>query len=452
MSHRERRFSAVFVLLVGLAPRSSAVAQNKAAPRLHLADYDAELRLRGDRVDVDAMVERLGDLGVTTYYWLVWHKATDWDDLKLFLPKAAKAGIDVWVYLAPPSECPPKFGDRFSEPYRLDYVRWGEEIAKLSLAHQNLTAWVMDDFGVNHDLFTPAYVRQMQTKAKAVNPRLAFFPLLYFRQIQPKFVHDYREVVDGVVVAYLQEMREIERTWDMFNDADVPGKTELRYPWEKPSRPGDHVTVSQTAKVLPANRYEVRFRQRDSITGPTVGYHYKQLLIGGEVAWEEDVAGGTTDWHDVDVDVTAHVRGKSDVTLAFRLFDKKGVSNYAVEWQVTDLRTEHLRLAADLSKSQTWKVRRQGAFETGFGAPAKQGKRRFHVPFISMTAAHAHEFSMRHGDPASPERIAEKLALSLEAYRQGKCDGVVTYCLDKRNDSSTFPFARELFLKYRKRQ
>ena len=30
------------------------------------------------------------ELGVTSYYWLVWHAATDWDDLKLFLPKAAR--------------------------------------------------------------------------------------------------------------------------------------------------------------------------------------------------------------------------------------------------------------------------------------------------------------------------------------------------------------------------
>ena len=71
--------------------------------RQHLADYDAELRRADGRVDTDAMVTRLKELGVTTYYWLIWHAPTDWDDLKLFLPKAREAGIEVWVYLVPPS-------------------------------------------------------------------------------------------------------------------------------------------------------------------------------------------------------------------------------------------------------------------------------------------------------------------------------------------------------------
>jgi len=60
-----------------------------SAPELfrgHLADYDSELRGPDGRVDIGAMVTRLRALGVTTYYWLIWHAATDWDDLKLFLP------------------------------------------------------------------------------------------------------------------------------------------------------------------------------------------------------------------------------------------------------------------------------------------------------------------------------------------------------------------------------
>lgn len=86
-----------------------------------LADYDAELRRPDGRVDVDAMAARLKELGVTSYYWLIWHAATDWDDLKLFLPKAAQAGIAVTVYLVPPSESPPQYGSQYSEPFRLDY-------------------------------------------------------------------------------------------------------------------------------------------------------------------------------------------------------------------------------------------------------------------------------------------------------------------------------------------
>ena len=121
------------------------------------------------------MVTRLKELGVTTYYWLIWHAATDWDDLKLFLPKAAEAGIEVWVYLVPPSESPPKYGSQYSEPFRLDYHRWAEEIARLSLQHPNLTAWVIDDFYANHEFFTPAYLREMQARSKAHQPATWLF-------------------------------------------------------------------------------------------------------------------------------------------------------------------------------------------------------------------------------------------------------------------------------------
>ena len=416
--------------------------------RHHLADYDAELRLPNGRVDTDAMVKRLMELGVTTYYWLIWHRTTDWDDLKLFLPKASRAGIEVWVYLVPPSESPPKFGRRFSEPFRLDYHRWAVEIARLSLQHPNLTAWVIDDFYGNHKFFTPAYLRELRVKSKAVNPRLAFLPLMYFPDLGPEFMEDYCDVIDGVVVAYLQDREEIDRTWAILNGAPIPPHREISYPWDKPSRAGDYGMASQSAKVLPAKGYRIQFLESDDFTGPTAGYHYKQLLIDGTVVWEEDVAGGTNAWHKVAVDVTQHVRGKPQITVAFRLFDKKAVGNFGVHWRVGELQVENLQLAADLSKPEKWQVSQQGAFESGFRSPAKTAERRLHIPFISMTAADKHEFQMRHGAPATPERIAQQLRISLQAWRDGKCDGVVTYCLDKWPKSKTFPPVQKQFLQF----
>ncbi len=443
-------------VMIGLmsltVPAREFPAQELPAPargselfRCHLADYDSELRRPDGRVDIDAMVTRLKELGVTTYYWLCWHASTDWDDLKGFLPKAAQMGVEVWVYLVPPSESPPKYADRYSEPFRLDYQRWAEEIARLSLQYSNLTAWVIDDFYANRQFFTPVYLREMQARAKRLNSRLAFLPLMYFDEIQPKFVADYREVIDGVVVAYLQDRDEIERTWAVLNDADLAQPSELSYPPDTPSKPGDFVAARQSAHALPADRYVLTFRERDTFTGPTAGYHFKQLLADGAIVWEQDVAGGPAGWRTITVDLTERVRGKTEVTLAFRLFDKKGVSNFGVRWRLRDLHVESLRLGANLNEPQKWKVDRQGAFEAGFGSVVKPGQRRFHIPFISMTAGDAGEFRQRHGDPATPERIAEYLRMSLQAWRDGKCDGVVTYCLDKRPQSKAFPLAQELF-------
>ena len=63
-----------------------------------------------------------------------------------------------------------------------------------------------------------------------------------------------------------------------------------------PSRAGDFVIAGQSAKVLPADRYLLHFRERDNFSGPTAGYHFKQLLVDGLVLWEEDVAGGVAGW------------------------------------------------------------------------------------------------------------------------------------------------------------
>jgi len=407
-----------------------------------IADYNAEIRRAGGRVDIDAMVARLSLLRINTYFWLIWHASTDWDDLKLFLPEAAKANINVWVYLVPPSESPPRTG-LYSEPFRLDYFRWAEEIAKLSLRYPNLTAWVIDDFYYDRKLFTTQYVHEMQRKAKQINSSLAFLPLMYFPQMTPDFINQYRDVIDGVVVAYPQDEVEIEVAWMILNNVfrTMPGQ--IRFPKLTPSQMGDFVTISQTAAVEPANRYFISFREQDDFTGETAGYHFKQLLVDDVVVWEQDVAGGTPKWHEVVVDVKKHVEDKDVVRISFRLLDKKGVSNFGVRWLLHDVEVKGLQPAADLSEPQNWQVSKRGAFEAGFGdeIKVKAGSRQFHLPFIVMTAASVGAFRKRHGEPATPEHIAQWLEMCLQTFKAGKCDGVVTYCLDKRPHSPTFQAA-----------
>jgi hypothetical protein len=280
---------------------------------------------------------------------------------------------------------------------------------------------------------------------------LAFLPSMYFNEISPKFTEDYLEEIDGVVVAYLQDRDEIERTWAILNDATIAPPSELSYPYNTPSKAGDFVMVSQTAKVLSTDQYVITFRERDDFTGQTSGYHFKQLLVDGTVVWDQDVAGGSPTWRKITVDVTDQVRGKASVTIAFRLLDKKGVSNFGVRWRLTELQAEGLQLTVGITEPTKWHVDRQGAFETGFGEAPKAGRRRFHIPFVSMTAANQAEFRQRHGDPATPERVAEYLRTCLQAWQDGKCDGVVTYCLDKRPQSRTFPLIRDLFQQYGRR-
>jgi hypothetical protein len=441
-----RWLSILAIVLAGLAALGQHEPATISPP--HLADYSAELRRPDGRVNTEAMAQRLKDLGVTTYYWLVAHAATDWEDLKLFLPKAAQAHIQVWMYLVPPSESAPRQGNLYPEPFRLDYPRWAEEIARLSLLHTNLTGWVIDDFYENHALFSPAYVGELQRRAKRLNPRLTFLPLMYFGEIKRQFVEDYLKVIDGVVVAYPQSRDEIERAWAILHDMPGANRGELSFPDFTTSQPGDFVTASQPARVLAGPPQRLRFRERDNYNGPTAGYHFKQLLMGGAVVWEEDVAGGTNDWRDIVLDVTGQVRGKTNVLIGLRLLDKQGVGNFGVRWEIAELRAEGLQLGAELSEPQAWQVARRGAFDAGFGDRIAKPRHRFHVPFMVMTAAQDIEFRLRHGDPASPERIASWLRMSLQAWQEGKCDGVVTYALDKSPQSPTFPLAQKLFREF----
>ncbi|MCX5660488.1 MAG: hypothetical protein NTW19_12305 [Planctomycetota bacterium] len=439
--------------LLAAAPAAAAPAQTPATKpaaavspiRNILADYDDELRGPDKRVDADAMAARLKELGVNTYFWLIWHAPTDWDDLKLFLPKAAKEGIDVWVYLVPASESPPRTG-LWSEPFRLDFNKWAEEIAKLSLQHPNLKAWVVDDFTGN---FKPEDVRGMQARAKAINPRLAFLPLLYYegRILSRPFIEDYHDIIDGAVIAYPKDRGDIERAYSALNDGPIAVGNELFHPWKHPAAAGDFVMASRTVKVLPGGKQVVRFRERDDFTGPTAGHHFKQLLVDGQVVWDQDIAGGKDDWSPVEVDVSEAAKGKTEVTISLRLFAKKGCGDFGVRWLVEDLKAEGLETGKDLGAPEQWKATKQGGYETGFGGLPKPADRRFSLPLIVMTAASASEFGDRHGN-ATPARVAEWLRMSLEAFRDGKCAGVVTYCLDKRPDSAYFEPAKKLFQEF----
>lgn len=217
------RFLALAALLgaMGLtaAPSQRAVAADRISGMV--ADYSggntigAELREKMPRadgyrhIDVETTIRKLQELNVNSYLFLIWRSPTDWGDLARFLPKARKAGIDVWVYLVPPSECfAAGTPDRCSFPYKTDYVAWARAIANLSLQHDNLAGWMIDDFGHNLDgsgrkpSFTQAYLSQVVTAAKQINPDLPFLPLLYTYQVTKDFLDKYAPLIDGVTLAY----------------------------------------------------------------------------------------------------------------------------------------------------------------------------------------------------------------------------------------------------------
>lgn len=69
----------------------------------------------------------------------------------------------------------------------------------------------------------------------------------------------------------------------------------------------------------------------DSYTGATSSYCFKQVLIDGQVVWEEDVAGAEGGWLHAQADITNNIAGKSQFSLALRLHHKKAVSDFPVD-------------------------------------------------------------------------------------------------------------------------
>ncbi|MCE5239087.1 hypothetical protein LLH23_11395 [bacterium] len=435
-------------VIVAVAVLVSLNAYATELPKMVLGDYDAELRGADGRVDIPLMIQRLQDMGANTYMWLIWHKPTDWEDLQAFLPEAQKANIQVWAYLCPHTE--QGFGGLWSEPYRLDFMKWAEEIAKLSVKYPNLVGWVIDDFwyNVNDKAFSPEIIKQMQSTAKAINPELRFYPLLYFRQIGPIFAQKLAPLVDGVVIAYHQSREEIEAALPFLDDTyTVPPGLSVIYPPTTPSSPGDLGMVTQTAGVLGDKKPVVRFHYKDSCDGPTAGYHVMQLRVDGKVAWSEDVAG--TDNGQAEVDLSPFTQGNAHVVLALGVYEAKGVTEYAVTVELSDLQVEGLQMNADLGRERSWQTRTAGKFAVHHG-PKQLGQNRYKLPLIVMPAGSRGEYKHRYNEDATPENITARTRQALEMVGDGRVIGAVIYCLDKTKASPDLPAVRKLFDEFRK--
>lgn len=168
----------------------------------------AGLRYKRDGApDVDATLAHLQRLGVNVYTYLIASRsAQELAALAEFCQKAEKIGIEVWVYLVPPSEAPVNRDRPISErrypPFDMDYLKWSEAVARTSLDHPNLTLWMIDDFDGNLRFFTLDYTRQIYEQSKSINPRLLFGVCVYHESL-PSFIKaGYLDYVDALLWGY----------------------------------------------------------------------------------------------------------------------------------------------------------------------------------------------------------------------------------------------------------
>ncbi len=425
--------TAAWALALAALPCLTATARAQPPPvPPFIGDYDNEPRRADGHVDSQRLIRQLRQMHANTYFWLVWHAETDWEDLREFLPLARAAGISVWVYLVPHSESGPPYA--YSEPFRLDYVRWAQEIAKLSLEHENLPGYVIDDFGLNisPDRFSPEYIQQMVEAGKAINPRLKFYPLLYF-PMSNRLMAVLGPLVDGVVAAYPESRDQIEEALTFLNDEySVPPGLAVIYPNSTRSKPDDQGLVTQEAEVLDAANARVSFWYQDDYDGSTAGYHVMRMTVDDRVVWEEDAGG--RDQGQVTVDLSQAVAGKERVRLGFGVYEQQGVNEYALVAGFSDLRIEGLKLAQpDFSASPAWRQEILGAFTIEF-TPGDTGQGRWRLPLIIMPCGFRSEYVGRYTDEPTPANITRRVRMCLGFVERGEAEGVVLYCLDKTED------------------
>jgi hypothetical protein len=179
---------------------------------------EAQPRADGYRhIDTPKLIARLERANANLYLFQIWNSPTDWQDLtEEFAPAAQEAGIQVWPYIVPPSECqyydadgdplPPLQRGRCSQPYGLDYVRWAEEVAKLSARYPVVSGWAIDDFhlGQNGQTFTPEYMQRMEDAQDAIKPGLEFYTTAYLNAAtDDTFLAKYAPYISGIIYPYL---------------------------------------------------------------------------------------------------------------------------------------------------------------------------------------------------------------------------------------------------------
>jgi hypothetical protein len=228
----------------GLAPASSPLDASGLRGTMiggnTYGDQVREAKPRADgyrHIDTPKLIAKLERTNANLYLFQIWNSPTDWEDLtEEFAPAAQAAGIQVWPYIVPPSECqyfgadgsplPPLQRGRCSQPYGLDYVRWAEEVAKLSVKYPVVSGWAIDDFhiGQNSQTFTPEYMQQIKDAQDAVRPGLEFYTTAYLSAAtDDAFLAKYAPYITGIIYPYLGlrsnlvDASEVGQTVDMID-------------------------------------------------------------------------------------------------------------------------------------------------------------------------------------------------------------------------------------------
>jgi hypothetical protein len=444
--------SAIYLVLTQSAPDTNVppVVTPRLSGKPVYADYSnaggglKEPAPRADgftHVDTPTLIQKLLAGHIKTYAFLVWSARTDWDDFRLeFLPAAQAAGIDVWLYLTPPTENSPPAN---YTPFAEDYYSWLTESAALAQKYPALKAVVIDDFNSNLGLFTPDYVRLITSAAHAIDSNLLFMVINYdltkgwaspTSYVSPAFMKSYGPYCGAVILPYLNWATNADFSNEPLqlahNSGIINGRLAqflVNFPGGRPSAAGDYASVSQiltNAAGFPDAPYPFTFRVSGYPTAASPGFHQLQVLVDGNVVWSKDIT-ASYGVQDVTTNLQAWIAGKTSATLTVRVYEQNGVSSYRI-------------LSSWILPGGPWTQTETGAFagrSTYFPAQSNN------VPMVVMI----YDWMYKVGGDNTSNYVYNANVIARNAVAAGQAAGIVQFQMDKNPGSPLYPIIQQLY-------
>ena len=422
-----------------------------------MGDFARVIRQADGHIDTAATISRLQAANVKSYMYLIYGSTAeiDWNDFIAttgFMDAAQTAGIDVYVYLMPPTEGGP------TAPYNKkgtsqDYVNWADAIGSKAQTYSRLKGIVMDDFPLNLVYFTPAVVDSMMTAAHAKCPRLSFQVIDYFTNSADRghFMFDYADHIDGIIFPY-KDLDNLANLNDQIKSArgmmdNVTDYYSISFPAGTQSAAGDYGRISQTVSVTPNQaEYRISFYHFGLALYTLQGYHFKRFLIDGQPVWSNDVAAAGAQCGKVDLDVTSYLTGKTSATLSFELHDAQAVGNYPAGANFKNLAATNVDVHG-FYETAYWTYSENNSAFSGIYKTFNPAHGTKCLPLTTMIYAMGTTW---HPQTPTSAYIAQGLDIAAKAVIDGNADGVVTYCLDKSSAAGTdYLAAKAAFFNYK---
>jgi len=418
------------------------------------ADYGAVVRetlARADgyfHVDTPYLIQKLVAGNIKTYAFLVWNAngyKTDWDDFRLeFLPAAQAAGINIWLYLTPPTENTPPAA---YTPFADDYYSWMTAAAQLSLRYPVLKAVAVDDYNSNLGLFTPDYVHRITDAALAINPNFMFMVVNYdlshgwasYTQLNsPAFMNTYAPYLGALIFPYLNWGNRTTNDYDNYSNAashiaiesDIVGGRLAQFAMRTSSGPGAgnygaaSLVITSSAGVFPNVPYPFQFRVSNWPTNPGIGNLVFELRVDGSLVWSKDQASfyGVLD---IATNLQSWVVGKSSATVMVREYANNSVSTaVGSSWNLP---------------AGNWIRSESGAFV---------GKTVFYPAMTSNVPMVVMIYDGGYSSPAwypNTNYVHDVNVIAQAAVLAGKAAGIIQYSMNKTVTSPQFPIVQQLY-------